>query len=195
MAFNPEVPQRSYSVQEWKLKEDWYVAQTGKLQFTSCPTTAEVQQFAISIDNLLSVARIDYAYVNQMYDKYNMQRKIEETRQFVALKQQPPQQFANMKLTIDEMKGVVATVIKQTPWDGTSLSLYDLVQLFSARYVFMEGVIKLLEDKKDLLITHNGILKIESSLNSMQSTVPTTYKQNYGGQPYPDNYHDSRETM
>jgi hypothetical protein len=195
MAFNPSVPQRTYSVQEWKLKEDWYVAETGKLQFTVSPTPAEIQQIALSIDNLLSVARIDYAYINQTYDKYNMQRKIEETRQFVALKQQPPQQFANMKLTVDEMKGVVATVIKQTPWDGTSLSLYDLVQLFSSRYIFMEGVIKLLQDKKDLLITHNGILKIESSLGAMQPSVPTAGKQTYGGQPYPDDYHDSRESV
>lgn len=193
MAFDPSVPKRSYSVQEWKAKEDWYVQQTGKLQFSVSPTPAEVQQFAIAIDSLLSVARIDYAYVNQMYDKYNMQRKIEETRQFVTLKQQPPQQFANMKLTVDEMKGVVATVIKQLPWDGTSASLYDLVQLFSARYIFMEGVIKLLQDKKDLLITHNGILKIESSLGSIQPTVPTAGNQNYGGQPYPDDYRDSRE--
>jgi hypothetical protein len=32
----------------------------------------------------------------------------------------------------------------------------------------MEGIIKLLQDKKDLLITHSGMLKIESSLNGLQ---------------------------
>ena len=193
MAFDPSIPQSSYSTSEWKIKEDWYVQETGKLQFSVSPTPAEVQQFAIAIDKLLTVARIDYAFVNQMYDKYNMQKKIEETRQFVLLKQQPPTQFTNMKLTVDEMKGVVATVIQQTPWGGTSLSLYDLVQLFSSRYIFMDGVIKLLQDKKDLLITHNGILKIESSLSSMQPSVPGN--NNYTGAPYPNDYKDSREDM
>ena len=32
----------------------------------------------------------------------------------------------------------------------------------------MEGVIKLLQDNKDLLVTHNAMLKIESSVSSMQ---------------------------
>ena len=57
----------------------------------------------------------------------------------------------------------------------------------------MDGVIKLLQDKKDLLITHNGILKIESSLSSMQPNVPGS--NNYTGAPYPNDYRDSREDM
>ena len=66
MAFDPSIPQSSYSTSEWKIKEDWYVQETGKLQFSVSPTPAEVQQFAIAIDKLLTVARIDYAFVNQM---------------------------------------------------------------------------------------------------------------------------------
>lgn len=189
--FDPSVPQRSYSMSEWQQKEDWYVQETGKLQFSISPTPAEVQQIAIAIDGILSVARIDHAYVTQMYDKYSMQRKIEETRQYVSLKQQPPAQFSNMKLTVDEMKGVVAYVIKNTPWDNTSLNLYDLVQIFSSRHIFMEGVIKLLQDKKDLLITHSGILKIENSLGGMQSSVPGAKHT----QPYDEDYVDSREMI
>lgn len=190
MSFNPAIPKNSYTDKEWTEKENWYVEQTNKLQFTTSPTPGEVQNFAIEIDKLLTVARIDYAFVNQKYDRLSMQRKIEETRQFVLLKQQPPTKFTNMKLTVDEMKGVVAEVIQTKPWAGSNVSLYDLVQIYSSRYIFMESIIKLLQDKKDLLITHNGILKIENSLNSMQPNVPV----NGGYQPpLPANYTDSRE--
>lgn len=189
MSFNPAIPRSSYTEKEWAEKEQWYVEETNKLQFSASPTPGEVQNFAIEVDKLLSVARIDYAFVNQKYDRLSMQRKIEETRQFVLLKQQPPTRFANMKLTVDEMKGVVAEIIQTTPWGGSSVSLYDLVQIYSARYIFMESVIKLLQDKKDLLITHNGILKIENSLSSMQPSVPSGYHQ----PPMPNNYTDSRE--
>lgn len=190
MSFDPSIPKNSYTDKEWAMKEQWYVDETNKLQFSSSPTPGEVQNFAIEVDKLLSVARIDYAFINQKYDRLSMQRKIEETRQFVLLKQQPPTRFVNMKLTVDEMKGVVAEVIQTTPWAGSSVSLYDLVQIYSSRYIFMESVIRLLQDKKDLLITHNGILKIENSLSSMQPSVPGHNQ----GQPYmPTEYTDSRE--
>ena len=172
MSFDPSIPKNSYTEKEWTEKEEWYVRETNKLQFNAAPTPGDVQNFAIDIDRLLTVARIDYAFVNQKYDRLNMQKKIEETRQFVLLKQQPPKQFAGMKFTVDEMKGVVSEMIQTTPWAGTSLSLYDLIHIYSGRYIFMESIIKLLQDKKDLLITHNGILKIESSLSSMQPSIP-----------------------
>lgn len=173
MDFNPAIPRNSYTEKEWAEKEQWYVEEANKLQFTSSPTPNDVQNFAIDVDKLLTVARIDYAFVSQKYERLCMQRKIEETRQFVLLKQQPPTRFANMKLTVDEMKGVVAEVIHSTPWANSSVSLYDLVQIYSSRYVFMESIIKLLQDKKDLLITHNGILKIENSLNTLQPSAPS----------------------
>ena len=133
------------------------------------------------IDTLLSMARIDYAYVSQMYDRYSMQLKIEEKRLFVDLKITPPTQYNTLKLTVDEMKGVVTSIIQKTPWAGTKYSLYELVEMSSGRNIFMEGVIKILQDKKDLLITHSGMLKIESSLNSMQPNVASnTYTNNQG---------------
>ena len=104
-----------------------------------------------------------------MYDKYSMQLKTEERRLFVDLKLTPPAQYNSLKLTVDEMKGVVASVLNTNHWNNTTLSLYDLVTLSSARHIFMEGIIKILQDKKDLLITHSGILKIENSLSGMQS--------------------------
>ena len=165
---------RGYTSSQWTQKEDWYAAELGKIQISDSPSIVDIQQAAVQIDALLSVARLDYAFVNQRYDIYNMQLKIEEKRQFVDLKLQPPSQYSGLKLTVDDMKGVVASVINSTPWDNTSRTLYELVQMSSTRNIFMEAVIKVLQDKKDLLITHSGMLKIESSMSSMQPNVPQT---------------------
>ena len=172
--FDPSVVTRGYTVSQWTLKEDWYSEQINKIKIPDAPSISDIQQAAVQIDALLSVARLDYAFVNQRYDTHTMQLKIEEKRQFVELKLQPPTQYAGIKLTVDDMKGVVASVISSTPWDNTSLSLYQLVQMSSTRNIFMEAVIKILQDKKDLLITHSGMLKIESSMVSMQPNVPQT---------------------
>lgn len=182
VVFNPAMPKRTYSATEWTMKEDYYTQQINSIQISDSPSPSEIQRAAIQIDSLLSLARIDYAYVSQMYDRYSMQLKIEEKKLFVDLKIQPPTQYNTLKLTVDEMKGVVASVINSKPWAGTSKSLYDLVIMTSSRNIFMEAVIKTLQDKKDLLITHSGMLKIESSLNSMQPNVPqnnTHYDTHY----------------
>lgn len=183
--FDVSRPNKAYTSSQWSMKEDWYTDKCNLIQLNASPSPAEVQAIAIEIDALLSVARIDYAFASQAYDKYSMFLKIEEKRLFVSLKQNVPAQFAGMKLTVDEMKGVVASVLNTDKWDNTSYTLYQLVQMSSNRYIFMSAIIKLLEDKKDLLITHNGILKIESSLSGMQPNVPG---RNQTPAPYDENY-------
>ena len=176
--FDPTTIQRTYSKSQWTMKEDYYTKQCNSIIISDSPSPAEIQQCAVRIDALLSMARIDYAYTNQQYDRYSTQLKIEEKRLFVDLKLNPPTQYSTLKLTVDEMKGVVASVILNNKWSGTSFNLYELVEMSSSRNIFMEAIIKILQDKKDLLITHSGMLKIENSLNGIQPNVPNL-PQNY----------------
>ena len=176
--FDPTTIQRTYSKSQWTIKEDYYTKQCNSIIISDSPSPAEIQQCAVRIDALLSMARIDYAYTNQQYDRYSIQLKIEEKRLFVDLKLNPPTQYSTLKLTVDEMKGVVASVILNNKWSGTSFNLYELVEMSSSRNIFMEAIIKILQDKKDLLITHSGMLKIENSLNGIQPNVPNL-PQNY----------------
>lgn len=171
--FDPSVVRRAYNNVQWQLKEDWYVQECNGIIIPDSPLPAEVQRCAALIDRLLSIARLDYSFIRQQFDTYSMQLKIEEKRLFIDLKITPPTQYAaNTKFTVDEMKGVVASVINTQQWGNTNHTLYKLVEIYNARNIFMEGVIKLLQDKKDLLITHNAMLKIESSVSSMQGNIP-----------------------
>ena len=176
--FDPSTIQRTYAKNQWLMKEDYYTKQCNDILISDSPTPAEVQQCAARIDALLSMARIDYAYTTQQYDRYSMQLKIEEKRLFVDLKLNPPTQYNTLKLTVDEMKGVVASVVLNNKWANTNFNLYELVEMSSSRNIFMEAIIKILQDKKDLLITHSGMLKIENSLSGMQPNVPNL-PQNY----------------
>lgn len=170
--FDPSKISRTYTKKQWEAKEDWYTEQVNNIRIGDMPSPSEIQAIAAQIDALLSMARIDYAYIAQNYDRYSMQLKIEERRLFVDLKLTPPSQYAGLKLTVDEMKGVVASTILNNNWPGSKYSLYKLVEEASGRNIFMEAVIKSLQDKKDLLITHSGMLKIENSLNSLTPSVP-----------------------
>ena len=178
--FDPTTIQRTYSKNQWLMKEDYYTQQCNSIIISDSPTPAEIQQCAVRIDALLSMARIDYAYVSQQFDRYNMQLKLEEKRLFVDLKLSPPTQYSSLKLTVDEMKGVVASVILNNKWNNGNYNLYELVEMSSSRNIFMEAVIKILQDKKDLLITHSGMLKIENSLNVMSPNAPN-YKHSMEG--------------
>lgn len=170
--FDPSIAQHSYKESEWQIKEDWYVDQCNKLQFSSTLTPADLQNLAIRVDALLTTARFDYAFVNQTYEAYNTQYKNEKDASFVTLKLNLPAQYSSLKLTVDEMKGVVANELKTRKWNGTSYTLLKLLEIYSKRTIFMQNVIDLLKDKKDLLITHSGILKMENSLSSMSANVP-----------------------
>ena len=172
-AFNPAVIMKKYSQQQWEIKEDYYTKKCQEISIPINPLPSDIQSCAIKIDNLLSTARIDHAYVKQQFDMYEMQLKIQEKTMFIDLKQSPSPQFANMKFTVDEVKGAVAKCINDNKYNNTSYSLYELVRISGQRLVFMEAVIKVLQDKKDLLITHSGMLKIENSLNSLAPNTVT----------------------
>ena len=166
-SFDPSIPKRAYTDAEWKLKEDWYIDQVNLIHISSAPMTADIQNWAAQIDYLMTIARLDYAFIHGNYERYTLQMKNEEKRLFVELKLQPPQAYANLKLTVDDMKGVVTSVINANTWLNTGLSLYTLVETCAVRNIFMESIIRALQDKKDLLITHSGMLKIENSVSML----------------------------
>lgn len=170
--FNSSIIQRTYTPNQWRQKENWYTDRVNNIHITESPSPQNIQSTAFQIDALLSMARIEYAYITQALDRFSTQLKIEEKRLFVDLKLSPPAQYAGLKLTVDEMKGVVASVLNNQVWENTGLSLYSLVQEASSRSIFMEAIIKTLQDKKELLIIHSSMLKIENSLDKMTSSVP-----------------------
>lgn len=178
--FNPETVYRSYTNSQWTMKEDWYVNKVNNLTIPLSPSPADIANVANDLERLLVTARLDMSFIEQSYDKYELLYKLQEKIIYNELYNYNIGVTQNQKLTVAEREGYVASIIKNTPWDGGKLSLFDLRTLSRSRYTFMQGVIKALTDKKDLLITHSSVIKTEASINGMSSSVPNNngYKRN-----------------
>lgn len=178
--FNPENVYRSYTNSQWTMKEDWYVDKVNKLTIPLSPSPADIGNVASDLERLLVTARLDMSFIEQSYDKYELLYKLQEKIIYNELYNYNIGISQNQKLTVAEREGYVASIIKNTPWDGGKLSLFDLRTLSRSRYTFMQGVIKALTDKKDLLITHSSVIKTEASINGMSNSVPNNngYRRN-----------------
>lgn len=170
--FNPAVVSRSYTNTQWTAKEDWYVDRVNRLVIPLSPTPADIANVANDLERLLVTARLDMSFIEQSYDKFELLYKLQEKIIYNELYNYNVGVAQGQKLTVAEKEGYVASIIKNTPWDGGKLSLFDLRSLSRSRYTFMSGVIKALTDKKDLLITHSSVIKTEASLNGMGNSVP-----------------------
>lgn len=178
--FYPEKVYRSYTAKQWTLKEDWYIAQVQNISIPIAPNPADIASVANQIEAALSTARLDMGFIKQNCDKYNMMMKLYEKELYTTLKNDPTINVTG-KLTVAEIESHVVKTINKVPWDGGTMNLYELVQLTSGRSTFMDGVVKALCDKKDLLITHSSVIKAEMSLNGMGNNGQG---QHYGNRNY-----------
>lgn len=172
IVFDPSKISRSYTDSQWASKEDWYVDRINNLTIPLSPSPADIGNVANDLERLLTLARLDMSFVEQAYDKYELLYKLQEKIIYNELANYNVGVAQGQKLTVAEREGYVASIIKNTPWDGGQLTLFDLRTKTRSRYTFMEGVIKSLTDKKDLLITHSSVIKTEASLNGMGNNVP-----------------------
>ena len=177
--FDPSKVLRSYTNSQWTLKEDWYVDKVNNLTIPLSPTPADIANVANDLERLLVTARLDMSFIEQSYDKYELLYKLQEKIIYNDLYNYNIGVPQGQKLTVAEREGYVASIIKNTKWDGGQLTLFDLRTLCRSRYTFMEGVIKALIDKKDLLITHSSVIKAEASLNGMGNNVPNNNQRRY----------------
>jgi len=178
--FDPSRVSRTYTSSQWTMKEDWYVNKVANLTIPLSPTPADIGNVANNLESLLSLARLDMSFIEQSYDKFELLYKLQEKIIYNELDKYNIGVAQGQKLTVAEREGYAASILKNTPWDGGQLSLFDLRMLSRSRYTFMEGVIKTLTDKKDLLITHSSVIKTEASLNGMGNSVPNNngYRRN-----------------
>ena len=161
-------PKRNYTDDEWNDREDIYIAECNKIMIDgSSLTPNDVSVAAGRIALLLTPLRIDNVFAQQALEKYSNQLKIQEKILYNKVKAN-----VTVKLTVDEIKGSVTQSIVDNPYNGTKYNLYELVERANHRVIFTNGIIETLKDKKDLLITHSGILKLESGVGSFTPNVP-----------------------
>ena len=169
--FDPSRHYNAYNITEWKVKEDWYYKVIDTLKFQAIPTPVQVQEMALRIDAVLTIAEFDRASIRQNADRYNTILKYEQKRAYNTMKTSL-MSSGGKGPTVGEIESAVANMLQTTPYMNTGLSLIDLVIEANSRSTYMDGVVDTIIKKKDDLITHTGILKLENSLSAMQSNAP-----------------------
>lgn len=168
--FNPAAISRAYSDEQWTKKEEWYVSAINAIQIPPSPTPADISNIASKIEQVLSLARLDMAFVEQNHNRFETQVKLQESLLLTTLSS-----IQGVKLTVGEKESYIKNHISTSPFDATRfgpLTLYELRDKSDARYIALKNFINTLTDKKDLLIIHSSANKTEAALNNFSSSVP-----------------------
>lgn len=158
---------KSYSQKQWEAREEHYVEELQKLELPDDPTTRDVLKINSRLDNLSTEAAIEFAYVSNQFEYYKKMIKIQEEGSYLTLKEQELEDRRNggdskAKLTADEIKSLVTNYLNNTPYNGTSKSIYDIYLCYMQRFGFIDRVVRTLNEKRQSLVTINAMLKLES---------------------------------
>jgi hypothetical protein len=74
---------------------------------------------------------------------------------------------------IDDRKALTTEEVKNLKMPEDNLNLFELNQRYAKRALQVESIVKILQDKKDLLITFSATLKLENTVNGFTPNVPT----------------------
>ncbi len=167
-----------YTDAEWKQKFTIYGNECAKICVdASNLTSSDITVNAGRIDALLTPVRIDYANIQSRLAVLELQAKVAEQNAF----KQVYDDFNNKKLkmpAIDDRKAFSTAVVESLKMQEDNMNLYELRQRYSARAIQIESIVKILQDKKDLLITYSAALKIENTTNNFTANVPTDRQMN-----------------
>jgi len=158
-----------YTPQEWAAREYEYAMSVNSISIPSNPDTKDIMNLNSMIDQVYSIAKIECAIYERLYDKFDRRRKNSEIEVYTIVKQMLPVDANGNpeKKTETEMKALGMHYLNNTPVDKTGQStytIYQLLEMAEERYVYMKAIIDLLKDKSDKLITDTGSLKMETKI-------------------------------
>lgn len=154
---------KDYTNQEWLAKEDYYINELQKLVLPLQPNTKEVMEFTSKLDQLYTEASFDYSNFSRRLEIISIDLKNAEAELFSTIKQQ--QLSAGVKITENDIKGLVKTYIANNKLKGYNADLYSLSKYYIMKTTFMQQVVKTISEKKNSLITDTAMLKIENSFS------------------------------
>lgn len=163
--FIPITPMKSkYTPQEWTAREQEYAQSVNSISIPGNPDTKDIMNLNSAIDQVYTIAKIECAVYERLYDKFDRKRKNSEIEVYTIIKSNLPKDANGNpeKKTETEMKALGMTYLNNTPVDANNgYTIYNLLEMAEDRYVYMKAIVDLLKDKSDKLITDTGTLKLE----------------------------------
>lgn len=163
---------QNYTASEWNNREIYYIDEMAKLVIPPNPTTKDVMRLSSEIDLLVDEALLEQIYIKRKHANYDTRMKNMEKEVFTTVKTNPSLAGAGVqasqKLTENEVKSLVIKFVKSqdvrgTKVSGPTVSIYDLVNVYLNRLFFIDGVVKMLIEKKSAMVSDNAMMKLEAS--------------------------------
>lgn len=165
--FIPITPMRSkYTPQEWSAREQEYMVSVNSISIPGTPDTKDIMNLNSAIDQVYTVAKVECAVYERLFDKFDRRRKNSEIEVYTIIKSGLPKDANGNpeKKTETEMKAMGMVYLNNKPADQNASSgytIYNLLEMAEERYIYMKAIVDLLKDKSDKLITDTGSLKLE----------------------------------
>lgn len=156
---------KNYSQQEWDKKSDSYTQAIQMLKLPEVPGTKEVMLLESRIDQVLSEAMIDRAYVKSHFDRVDNELKLREKELSFQIRM-TPEIVTNEPLTKPTEKmidGLVVRYLTNNEYESSQMNIYQVKRLYAERFNFIEEVVRVLHDKKTAIEIMARMLKIESN--------------------------------
>lgn len=167
-----------YTDTEWMQKFTLYGDECAKIGVDAANlTSSDITVNAGRIDALLTPVRLDYANIQGRLAVLELQCKVIEQDAFKQVYDGFVAKNAKMP-AIDDRKAMATFNVENYKMQEDGLNVYELRQRYSARAIQIESIVKILQDKKDLLITYSAALKLENTTNNFTASVPTDRQMN-----------------
>jgi hypothetical protein len=135
--------------EEWNRRESYYQDKISRIRIVSEINEQMFKDVIAQIDETLSEAQFDYSRAKSAYQQMETVEKVTIKEYFVSFKEEGNSDKLSEALAVRK---------------ANSENVYSRTNEARRRYNFMQAVIDLLRDKREMLITDAAILKIETSL-------------------------------
>lgn len=153
---------QTYTNKSWEERESLYIQAIEDMDIPEHPSPVDIKEIIHRMDVVFSQAKLDYALFKKYADVYDNRIYVKTKDYIIKFRQ-------SGEAKSDEMAKSLATVaINEEDVSKNSVkkkSLYDMVNLYKMRLTFIDTIIGIINAKQRVLVTENGILKLESSFD------------------------------
>ncbi|MNQ62233.1 hypothetical protein D3C85_765720 [compost metagenome] len=140
--------------QQWQEVEDYYIEETSAIEIPDDLNPATLAGLNADVAKLFTQARFDYAFIKRQYEKIKRQFKRAEKQAYMAIK--------DMGKNDKEREGLINKYLEDNKVFNHPVTIYDAVDIYEDRVLFMEAVIDDIREKGNRIVTFNAALKLDA---------------------------------
>ncbi len=148
------------TVEQWETKEQEYETLVQDIILTPNLDANDIKVLISKLDRALSKARFDFARSKISYERIQRQNKALQKELFLQAKRGEAEDLGDARVS-DEVAKAWSEVALNRAADPSPVWVENECM---RRFNFMQAVIGILDDKRQMLITDQGVLKLEASM-------------------------------